>query len=119
VSVAITHLGCAGHLIVADRCRWRRHTQVGTAYRVSSVGNYYPTGGERATVGASADSWFESMVFRTVATPSCDSDGCGCLAVADWCEIESRRYATAGAAQAGHDELVARYAALAAAEVAQ
>ena len=36
----ITELGCAGHLIVANRCQWKRHTQVGK-YRISSIGNYY------------------------------------------------------------------------------
>ena len=63
----ITELGCPGHLIVADRCRWRRHTQIGTHYRVSTVGNYFPEkGGERDTIGGDADSFFETMVFRTI-----------------------------------------------------
>ena len=34
-------LGCPGHFIAARSCAWRRHTQIGTKYRVSSVGNYF------------------------------------------------------------------------------
>jgi hypothetical protein len=37
----ITELGCAGHFIGARSCAFRRHTQIGNLYRVSTVGNYY------------------------------------------------------------------------------
>lgn len=104
-------LGCPGHCIVARSCHWRRHTQVGN-YRVSTVGNYYPGGArERDTLGAGDDSFFETMVFRTINAPADgeSSEGCGCRAVKSYDEIDSQRYATAGAAQAGHEAFVAKY----------
>ena len=57
----IIELGCAGHLIVANRCRWKRHTQVGN-FRISSIGDYY-LDNKRQTLGASPNSFFETMVF--------------------------------------------------------
>lgn len=106
-------LGCAGHLLVARWCAYRRHTQVG-AFRVSTVGDYYPaTGrgeesGPRTTIGAGADSFFETLVFRTTDKPASDS-GCGCREVVDWSEIDGERYATAGEAQTGHERYVTKY----------
>jgi len=106
-------LGCAGHLIVASSCRWHRHTQVGR-YRVSSIGDYFIGEDEpRRTIGAGDAAFFETMVFRTTDTPCRDSEGCGCLEVADWSEIDGERYPTAGEAQAGHERYVAKYLALA------
>lgn len=102
-------LGCAGHLIVSSRCRWKRHTQVGN-YRISSIGDYYPDrDGKRDTIGAGPDAFFETMVFKTVEAQDADNEGCGCRAVDDWSEIEGERYATAGEAQAGHERYVAKY----------
>lgn len=102
-------LGCAGHLIVASRCRWHRHTQV-PGFRISSVGNYYPDrDGKRETIGAGLDSFFETMVFRTDDTQDDGNEGCGCRMVKDWTEIDGERYATAGEAQAGHERYVAKY----------
>lgn len=111
-TVPITHLGCIGHFIGAERCKWRRHTQVGTAYRVSTVGDYCPPSlhGKRETLGIGPDTYFETMVFCTTSTtPYDDSEGCGCLPCG-WEELTCRRYATAGEAQRGHDEVVAEYA---------
>lgn len=110
-------LGCAGHLIVARYCRWKRHTQVGK-YRVSSIGDYYLslTGREddekRKTIGAGDDAWFETMVFETSDEQDDGNEGCGCRRVKDWSEIDGERYATAGEAQAGHERYVAKYLAL-------
>ena len=102
-------LGCAGHFIAARSCAWRRHTQVGE-YRISSVGNYFPTQeGERASIGDGPDSFFETCVFKTTGHPSAGNEGCGCHEVEDWCEIDSERYATAGEAQEGHERYVAKY----------
>ncbi len=111
-------LGCAGHLIVANSCRWKRHTQVGN-YRISSIGDYYspdldriaadPRATKRDTIGAGEDSFFETMVFETTGKPDWKNDGCGCRAVKAWSEIDSCRYATAGEAQAGHEKFVAKY----------
>lgn len=106
-------LGCPGHFIAVAHCHWRRHTQVGR-YRVSSVGEYHPTGGEeRHTIGAGEKSFFETLVFRTLAEPAKESEGCGCRSVADWSEMDGQRYATAGEAQAGHERYVAKYTRLA------
>ena len=102
-------LGCAGHLIVAASCRWRRHTQVGN-YRVSTVGAYYPSDrSTRETIGSGSEDFYETMVFALTAEQEKDNEGCGCRSVADWSELDSERYATAGAAQAGHERYVAKY----------
>ena len=106
-------LGCPGHFICAKDCRWRRHTQVGS-YRISTVGDLYVKDEkERQTLGASPDSFFETMVFETEGTPEPGSEGCGCMAVKSWSEIDGRRYTTAGEAQQGHEDYVAKYLRLA------
>ena len=108
-------LGCAGHLIVASSCHWRRHTQVGD-YRVSTIGNYYPDlrgKQKRETLGATKDSFFETMVFETIEKQAEGNEGCGCREVKSWSEIDGERYATAGEAQAGHERYIAKYIALA------
>lgn len=99
--------GCVGHCIVGRNCLWRRHTQV-AGFRISSVGNYY-SNGKRETLGAGDDSFFETMVFATTNKRAKCSDGCGCMEVSDWCEIDGERYATAGKAQAGHEKYVKKY----------
>ena len=103
-------LGCPGHFVGAKNCRWRRHTQVGT-YRVSSVGDLYlpNASNERRTLGAGDDSFFETMVFRLTRKSEPWSEGCGCKAVKDWSEVDVKRYATAGEAQAGHEAMVSKY----------
>ena len=112
-SVKPIELGCAGHFIAARSCFWRRHTQVG-GYRVSSIGNYFPErGGERQTIGAGDDAFFETMVFRIQNEQERGNEGCGCCAVADWSEIDGERYATAGEAQAGHERYIKKYLAIA------
>ena len=103
-------LGCPGHFIAVNHCRFRRHTQIGTKYRVSTVGDYFPDDrSERKPIGAGQDSFFETLVFQTVGKPAAKNEGCGCLEVKDWCESDGRRYATAGAAQAGHEAFVRKY----------
>jgi hypothetical protein len=102
-------LGCAGHFIAASSCRFHRHTQVGD-FRVSTVGDYYPLDGRKRTpLGADPASFFETMVFRTVKAANAGNEGCGCREVLDWSELDSKRYATAGEAQAGHERMVAKY----------
>ena len=111
-------LGCAGHLIVASACRWKRHTQVGK-YRVSTIREYYgpdldriatdPRAVKRTTIGAGDDAWFETMVFETTNKLASGNDGCGCREVKSWSEIDSKRYATAGKAQDGHERYVRKY----------
>lgn len=115
-SVSIKHLGCAGHLIVSSSCLWHRHTQVdgpGGSWRVSTIGNYY-VGGKRKTIGAADDSWFETMVFVAAASGEEEgAEGCGCRPLQSLSEIYGERYATAGAAQEGHEAAVAKFAKLA------
>ncbi len=109
MKVKVVELGCAGHLIVASRCRWKRHTQVGN-YRVSSIGDYYPDrDSKRKTIGAGPDVFFETMVFETLDSQDDDNEGCGCHTVKNWSEIDGTRYATAGEAQRGHEQFVAKY----------
>jgi hypothetical protein len=116
--VTRVELGCPGHCIVARDCRWRRHTQVGR-YRVSSIGDYFPPDRKkRDTLGAGDDSFFETMVFRTADGPEPGNEGCGCVAVADWCEIDGTRYPSAGEAQAGHEAFVKKYLTVARKEAA-
>lgn len=107
----IVELGCAGHLIIAASCRFRRHTQIGDAYRVSTVGDYWYRD-KRNTIGAGDDSFFETMVFPTAATLDPNNEGCGCHEVLDYSGLEQERYATAGEAQAGHEKYVEQYKAL-------
>lgn len=104
-------LGCAGHFICARDCQFRRHTQVGSKYRVSTVGNLYydHEKGKRQTVGAGKNSFFETYIFETTGEPAVGSEGCGCIQIKDWSEIDGRRWATAGEAQAGHEQFVSKY----------
>lgn len=106
----ITELGCAGHLIVADQCRFRRHTQVGKKYRVSTVGDlhYWNDRATRQTIGATG--YYETMVFETTGKLCEGNEGCGCLEVKSWSEIDAKRYDTAGEAQKGHEAFVRKYA---------
>ena len=102
-------LGCPGHLIVSESCRWIRHTRVGD-YRVSTIGDYYrPDAKTRQTIGL--DRYFETMVFR-ITGEATDVEGCGCGEV-DWSEISFEGYDTAGDAQAGHEQMVEKYLAIA------
>ena len=112
LNVERVELGCAGHFIAANRCRWKRHTQVGN-YRISSIGDYY-LGDARQTIGAGPNSYFETMVFETTGELCGGNDGCGCRVVREWDELDGERYATAGEAQAGHERYVSMYAARAA-----
>lgn len=100
-------LGCPGHLCIASKCLWRRHTQVGT-YRISTVGEYHPDSGPRRPVG-SGEEYFETMVFRTTGKPVDGAEGCGCQKLDSLSELECLRYATAGQAQEGHERMIRKY----------
>ena len=105
-----TELGCAGHFICSRECEFRRHTQV-RHYRISTIGNlFYKRDGERQTLGAGDDSFFETMVFELSDNLAVGSEGCGCREVIGWTEVDGARYATAGEAQAGHEAMVAKWA---------
>lgn len=102
--------GYPGHLIVANRCLFHLTTRVGD-FRVSTVGDYRPDGpdGERRTIGAGPDAFFETFVFRAA---DLDNDECGNRVgeVTEWVEIATARYATYAAAERGHMEMCRRYA---------
>ena len=110
----IVELGCPGHFIGSSECEWRRHTQIGDRYRVSTVGDYFPYGVilHRETLGVPDDSFFETMVFETLPNHAYDNEGCGCHEIKNYSELECERYATAGEAQAGHERYVRKYARL-------
>jgi hypothetical protein len=107
----VRELGCIGHFIAAKNCLFRRHTQVGSKYRVSTVGDYY-VDDKRQTIGAGDSDYFETYVFRTTGKPAKGSEGCGCVEVAEWSEIDGNRSATAGEAQLCHEAFVNKYRAL-------
>jgi hypothetical protein len=117
VTISRVELGCAGHLIVSDRCRWRRHTQVGH-YRISTLGDYWlHDTRQRVSVGAHA--YFETMVFATTGRPDAGNEGCGCQELKDWSELDLQRYATAGEAQRGHEAMVEKYIMIAEGELVE
>lgn len=89
-----------------DRCWFRRHTQVGSDYRVSTVGNLY-IDGKREMMGVYG--YFETMVFKTLADQDPENEGCGCHLVQDWGGIETSRCDNAGAANESHDAFVEKY----------
>ncbi len=105
-----TELGCIGHFIMAKHCLFRRHTQIDGNDRVSTVGNLFVgEKSERQTIGAGDNSFFETYVFKTNGKRVKGSENCGCFEVADWCEIDGSRWATAGDAQSGHEMFVRKY----------
>ena len=82
----------------------------GTGFRVSTLGNYFPSyNAKRETLGSGVDDYFETMVFATTAEPSDASEGCGCRAVESYVDLYCARYPDAGAAQRGHEDTVTRY----------
>jgi len=87
-----------GHFIGADRCRWWRHTRVGS-YRVSSVGEWYPMGSrEQEDIGYRRA--YETMVF------SLGPDG----AVTDWNGLHCRGAFSREESNDIHEGFVSYYA---------
>ena len=102
--------GYAGHFIAANYCRFRLCTKVGD-YLISTVGDYWHHD-ERQTLGADPDSFYETYVFKAGARCSVPSCGCNMPNLADACEIEGERCATAGEAQVLHLKYCEKYAGL-------
>lgn len=100
--------GYGGHFIGWRNCRFHLHTRVGD-YRISTVGDYRPDGGDEPTpLGWGPDSLYETMVFRV--------EGHGTHGEGDFTsawEMETERYATAEEACIGHTEMCWRYDAIA------
>jgi hypothetical protein len=128
--------GSAGHLIVAEWCRFHLCTQIGP-FLISTVGEYVPDEAVREIhcvahgiilegqgdarrydymrkVGYQEIGYgrtYETMVFRTTGEV-CHAAGCGCgLPLIDGHDLDMRGYLTAGAATIGHLELCRQYAA--------
>lgn len=103
--------GYAGHFIAANSCRFRMCTKVGK-YLISTVGDmHYKEDGERKTLGAGDDSFFETYVF--LAGPPCSVEGCNCgqPTLLSGSEIDGERCATGGEAQKLHMAKCHEYAA--------
>lgn len=107
--------GNAGHFICSESCRFHLCTKVGP-WLVSTVGQLVfhvdRTTGERKfePLGCYPSSLYETMVFR--AEPSvCTSRECLCgIPDHNGRNLDSERYATAGAAAAGHMEFCRKWA---------
>ena len=117
--VRIVHLGCPGHFICANRCHYRRHTQIETdtgGFRISTVGDFYPEydkPGVRQALGYPSDAFFETFVFEITAEQAKGNEGCGCREVKGWGQIEGIRSKDAKGAHETHERLIVKYAALA------
>lgn len=95
--------GRAGHLCVADRCRFHLHTHVGE-WCISTVGDYYPKtlhGEDDARVPEQIG-WgrlYETMVFRTLGGYPIDAGS----------PVEMHGYNDAASAERGHMDMVTLY----------
>jgi hypothetical protein len=101
------YIGFAGHLIVAEYCRFHIATEIGDVL-VSTVGAYQPPGhkrGEWETIGVAR--LYETMVFR-LGTSFC-SCGCGAREVESWSEIDFAGYNDVRAAEDGHEAMCQKY----------
>lgn len=98
----------AGHFIGSADCRFFRTTDVGEKWRVSTVGDYHPSG--LPDVGAHEIGYqrlYETMVFQLGRT-ICDC-GCGAPEVSSWTEKDFKGYGTQQEAETGHASMVAKY----------
>ena len=107
--IKITHLGCPGHFVNSEACLFRMHTQVGTSYRVSTIGDYRPRGSAKTVSLGPEGMFYETKVFRT-SRP--DPGGCGCFLVSSWSEVDSKSYGSAAEANDGHEAMVRRVASI-------
>lgn len=98
--------GYAGHFIGGKSCAYHLSTRIG-GYLVSTVGDYYSHNGVRTTLGASKDSWFETMVF-----PCAGEEPTGDPIINDWSSIDGERYAESLDAENGHYRYCKKYAAM-------
>lgn len=97
--------GYAGHFIGGSKCAFHLSTRIG-GYLISTVGDYRPRGSDqKETIGAGPDAFFETFVFK------CDGEeASGDPNIAEWCEIDSERYATSIEAERGHYRFCEQYA---------
>ena len=89
------------------------HSIVDETWIVSTVGMYLPLSGNGDFEGLgypAEESYFETMVFRSEGPLEVDGigSGCGCHQHGGR-DVECDRYATAGAARAGHAAMVEKW----------
>lgn len=103
--------GHAVHLIVASACRFHLCTRIGGVI-VSSVGDYYPPGGVRETIGSGENDFFETFVMNIVSGPGCTDPECGCaMPYLDFSNIvDSVRTGSARECMRAHMRLCRKYA---------
>ena len=89
--------GCAGHLCIADSCRYRLHTHVGQ-FCISSVGEYYPSPNDKKPSPVGGSGYFETYIFDLDA-----GDG-------RWEEIGGVRANTWATTHRNHMRLLSKYA---------
>ena len=101
MSAKLEWFGQAGHLCVADSCRFHLHTHV-NGFCVSTVDEYYPPGATKPeTVGC--DRLYETMVFKLNAAGD---------DVESWAELTCVGYNDRDAANTGHMEQVRKWGGL-------
>lgn len=101
--------GDAGHFIAANSCRFYMHTDVG-GFKISTVGDYHP-GNQKERESIGIGRLFETFVFRTAETCTCES-GCTHRLVSDWDEIDSLGANTHAEAERNHLAMCLKYAKL-------
>ncbi len=92
--------GFAGHLIVADSCRFHLSTAVGDVL-VSTVGAYKQPGSSNAWTDVGYNRKFETMVFP-LGDPCRCGESCGQRDVASWSDIDFAGCNTPADAMAQH-----------------
>lgn len=107
MSPKIVELGCPGHFLLAEQCLFRRHTQIGEEYAVSTVGELLDTAGKKTFISGDPRMYYESFVLST--SSHLNSDSCGCHPRKSSDPVEVSRYRTVQEAQFGHNALVKKY----------
>ena len=106
--------GMPGHLNVSANCCFHLVTDIGRV-RVSTIGCYHRHDSpqdydHRDTIGAGADSLYETMVFPL--TGELPEDERSAQPECEWSEIDSERWATEADAEAGHASYCEKWARL-------
>lgn len=108
----LKHWPRASHFIGSESCSFGMTTVV-NGYIVSSVGDYRSAayGGERQTLGAGDDDFYETYIFKPGGY--CEIEGCHCGGIprpVTWTEIDGKRFATESECRDGHAAFVEKYA---------
>lgn len=98
-----------GHFICADRCRYRRCTDVNGKWRVSTIGAMSSGDGTGELGMIGSQRYFETMVFPLGTVIDTDSKA---PLVSDWGGLDMAGYQTWTEADAGHEAMVNRWSAI-------